>query len=69
MCSVSDSGPVSTVAIGEMIFQNGKTNKQKLLANVLNEMDDNLSFIYTAVAFLENSGLVKTMQKLLCIFI
>ena len=69
MCSVGDSGPGSRLAVAETIFQNGKTNKQKPLANVVNETDDNLPFIYTAVAFLENSELVKAMQKLLCIFI
>ena len=73
MCSVGDSGPVSTVTIGEMIFQNGKANTHTHthtpLAKVLNKTDDSLPFIYTSVTFLENLVLVKTTQKLLCIFI
>lgn len=52
MYSIGDSGPESTVAIGEVIFQNSETNNP--LGKVLNKMEDNLPFIYTVVAFLGN---------------
>lgn len=67
MCSVGDSGPVSTVAIGEMIFQNGKTNNP--LDKFLNEIEDNRPFIYTVVVLLENSVFIKTMRTLICSYI
>lgn len=38
------------------------------LGKVLNKTEDNLPFIYTVVAFLENSVFIKTMQTLLCVY-
>ena len=47
-----------------------QTNKQtKPSGKVLNKTEDNFLFIYTAVAFLENSVFIKTMQKLLCTYV
>ena len=49
-------GTLSTATAGEVLFQNGKTqtNNQSPLAKILNKTEDNVLFIYTAVALLEN---------------